>query len=276
MDREIAHYTSKPPVKYRYVEPDPSSTYRLFDGSDFATAIDDVRWKSNVKKDVIFNNPYITASGTPYHVFALFKSRTNMDMLKIQMDQTLTVAVIFYNTFTKADYHQINIIDPNALTMFNNNGAVGNIEYKSLGDYQYSKMKNGVRMYYIWLDYMRRLYDPCYPLYQYYGGKNVKILYKEWRIFRFFYKFFDTKYHDDPIALPDLNNAAMYSYPPGLTQMPSAVPQQMDLISNQPIIPNPSLGLRGIITEDNRFLKYRFNQSEKCRLYRVVRPELEV
>ena len=231
----IKQYHSYPPVKYKNIDVAPIDHYKQFTGSPYAHMADKSsnEWISNIHPDIIFNHVYEN-NNNPYIIFDTF-TKAKVLMLHIQFVMTRLVGIMPYYQFKKDKTHCIPVEDPYAPLLFGGNAMLGNIDFEAITQDQYPEMKNGLLMFQSWYEYMRRIYDPTHPLYQYFGALGAVPRNFTWHCFRYFYIYFDEAYHNWDLY-PSPNDVSMYYYPYN-TLYQSAVSKIASFPSPVPKIP---------------------------------------
>lgn len=162
-------------------------------------------WKDD-KYDIIYNHIYYSPiTHEPYIVIQRYflnnetKFAATGLKLKIQFIPTCTVMQISYSQFLD---DSVVINDPYYPNMFNGRCAIGNIVIDS----------NQLQLEYdIWIEMMRRCYDPAHGLYHYYGGCGARPAFPEWHIYELFHRYFESAYYKTDLR-PDVNDPMMYYY----------------------------------------------------------------
>ena len=216
MVHSVKQYTSNPPAYFAHISIEPPLSFYTYKGSDY-DHLDDSAVEKNVFidnrfKDLIYNKTIFDKERKPFKIYSSFIQPDSKSlMLKVQMLKTRSLIVVPYNLYKNPD---LTIFDPYELTLFNHHCALGNINYEVLGKGEYAHMKNGMRMYNIWVEYMKRLYDKSHPFYPLYGQIFALPTVFNWHIFRYFYKFFDEAYYlAGPDVYPNPNDPRMYIFP---------------------------------------------------------------
>lgn len=266
----IKVYKSNPPVRYYNISPEPAKEYKVFQGTKYAHRLEETanEWVSNIHSDVIFNHIYEN-NGWPYIVYDTYTHpKQKIFMLKIQFIRSMSTGVVSIHQFKKTPQHILNVLDPYIPAMFNGLAAIGNIKYEILGVGEYSHMKNGNTMYQVWYEILDRCFNPTHPYYCYFGNMGTRPRWQSWYTFRYFYKDFDTFYHDWDYY-PNPNDWSLYTFP-------MRVPQQMAYALNK--LPSPVIQhstMYSYLPFDQRASYFKSQEPKKrgpkMLMYRVVK-----
>lgn len=174
-------------------------------------------WQDVINTSVFYNQIYYTSISSGCMPFIIVKKlpkknfntgKINM-VYRLQMLKTLICLNTKYYTF---EIPWSAIRDPFLYTEAGGHACLGNIDIAKLGvpDQGYENYKNGVIMYNIWTEIMRRCYDQTNPYYKFYGAEGLEPLRLHWRCFRTFYIAFDDWYNGIDNLYPNPNDCALY------------------------------------------------------------------
>lgn len=216
--KKVKTYISNPPVKYKNFRSEPITNIQFLKNEIGKIQTEEINYlgvpeyQDEQDPDLRYNHIYYSSTNEPYTVFGSFFKSPGQKFLNVQFTNSHSTAIVPLGSFLRTQ-SKLDLFDPYALTMFNNQCCIGNINYEKLGrEEPYLDMQNGQKLYSIWCEIMSRCFDPSNCLFGLYGSVGCLPFNPYWRCFRYFYKYIDTAAHYH-LFDPDPNDKMMYTKP---------------------------------------------------------------